>query len=88
MPEPTVRSILRIASVLTMLVGAILTTQTLLAQAAVSRSLASTSANLHVEASGMLGTLGGYAIAAQALTIGWGVLLYYSSDAFARHITR
>lgn len=86
MKQDVARSVLRILGIATTLVGAILTTQALIARMAVSEALSAAPAGMQVRATGMLGEMGSYAIVAQAVTLGFGVAVFYLSPVLARHV--
>lgn len=87
MNEEVARSGLRIIGVVTMLVGGILTTQAVIAQVALTRSLEA-APGVQFQTSGMLGDLGAHAIVAQAVTVAFGLLLFFLSPILAARVAK
>ncbi|HVS10925.1 MAG TPA: hypothetical protein VMS76_13740 [Planctomycetota bacterium] len=84
MTESTVRSILRIVAMVTILIGNILTTSTFVGLLATRSTLQG--ATMDVQVSGVVAEMGFYAVLGHALVIGWGLVLYATSPRLARHI--
>jgi hypothetical protein len=73
------RSILivfRVAGILTVLVGLILTTHTILQLVAVNSVTGNLPRGMNVNIKGTLGSMRGWAVVAQLSTVAWGVALY------------
>jgi hypothetical protein len=85
MNTASVRSILRIVAVITILVGDIGASTVAISTLGVSRFMESASqgTDLHMSVSGM----GGYAVLAWLVVAAWGAALYVLSPFIARHIT-
>jgi hypothetical protein len=86
MTEGTARSILRILAVVTMLVGAILTTSTAVGFLATRSTFQGAVGNMDVQVTGAIAEMGFYAVLAYVLVIAWGAVLYASSPSLARNI--
>ena len=85
MNEDTVRSILRLIAVVTILVGAVLVTITVLSLVGVSSTISTVQSGMRTQPTG-LAKLGFFAVAANAMIAVWGALLYYLSPFIARRI--
>ena len=88
MLEVVARSVLRILGIVTAMIGAILTLQACIAWMAVSTTLSGAPAGMQIEAKGMLGDMGIYAIVAQAVTVLFGVALFFASPVLARRVVQ
>jgi hypothetical protein len=88
MLEVVARSVLRILGIVTAMVGAILTLQAGIAWLAVSTTLSDAPAGMQARATGMLGDMGIFAIVAQAVTVLFGVALYFASPGLARRVVQ
>ena len=87
MTEGTARSILRILAVVTMFVGFILTSVTIVGIMS-ARSTLQVAGGMDVQVTGVVDEMGFYAVFGQVLVVGWGAVLYASSPSLARHIVR
>jgi hypothetical protein len=82
MTEECARAILRIIAVIVVMVGASLTTTTLVSIVAASNAMQN-AAGMTVQVSGMVAEMGGYAILSYLLVAAWGVLLFFWSPKLA-----
>ena len=87
MKEDTVVCVLRLAAVLTILVGAVLTTMTFIALIGTSRSMSAADQNVQIQVSGLVAEMGLFALLAHAAIAGWGFVLLAASQGIARRIT-
>jgi hypothetical protein len=86
MKEQHVRSVLRLIAVVTVLVGAYLTTATLVSFLAASNTMNGALEGLQVKLTGLVAEMGVYAVLSNALIAAWGLVLYYSSPKLAEMI--
>ena len=86
MSEENIRSILRVIAVVTILVGAILTTMALINLGAASSAVSGAGPGLQVRANDMVTQLGLYSVLAQLPIAVWGVALWVWSPSLARRI--
>jgi len=84
MKEETACSVLRIMGIATTLVGAILTIQSIIAFAGLGSAMSGAPSGVQIQATGALGSMGGYLIVAQAVTIALGVAFIFLSPRLAR----
>lgn len=80
--------ILRLAGVLTILVGCILTTQTIIQLIAGRSAMSNLPPGMSVNIQGAIGRVGGWAIVGQLAIVAWGALLIAVARPVARSITR
>lgn len=80
--------ILRLAGVLTILVGCILTTQTIIQLMAGRSTMSHLPAGLSINLQGAVGRIGNWAIVSQVAIVAWGGLLIAVARPLARSITR
>jgi hypothetical protein len=91
MNEDTARSLLRLIAVVTVLVGAILTTMTLVSLLGVNRTIeGAAAAGLHIDGPhrGIVGEIGSYALLAHGSIVVWGGLLYLVSPRLAAWVVK
>ena len=74
--QRSVLIVLRIAGILTILIGLILTTNTILQLVAVNSVMGNIPRGMNVNIKGTLGSMRGWAVLAQLLIVAWGVALY------------
>lgn len=86
MKEDSARSILRLIAVVTVLVGAVLTTVTLVSLFGVSSTIQGAAQGVHVQMTGMVAEMGFYLVLAHASIVAWGASLYLLSPRLARYI--
>lgn len=84
MQEETIRSILRLLAVVTMLVGVSLASATLVSL--VGASSAAAAPGLQVQVTGMVAEMGFYAVLSYAVVAAWGLVLYLLSEKLAAKI--
>jgi hypothetical protein len=75
--------VLRCAGILTVVIGLILTTQTVLALIAASSAAANLPRGMNVSLRGSVGKMGGWAIVAQLSISVWGAVLYGLAQSLA-----
>ena len=81
--------LLRLIAVVTVLVGAILTTMTLVNLLGVSRTIeGAAAAGVHIEDTGIVGEIGSYALLAHGSIVVWGGLLYLVSPRLAACVVK
>ncbi len=85
MTNETARSVLRLVAVATMLVGAILTTITIITLIGAT-SAAKDLQGMQVEITGAIGKMGFLAVLADVSIFGWGFLLFGISPSLAEKI--
>ena len=68
--------VLRVAGILTVLIGLILTTYTILQLVAINSVMRNPPRGLNVNIKGTLGSMRGWAVVAQLSIVAWGVVLY------------
>ncbi len=88
MDEGTIRSILRLIAVVTILVGTVQLTTTLVSLGGVTPSSPDELAVLQNRVNAQVYRMGLYMAAANALTVAWGALFYFWSASLARRIVR
>ena len=85
MSTQSVRSLLRIVAVLTILVGGIGVSTAIIGSFAIRQLMQSASEGLSVQSS--VGSAGLFAILSWLVVVAWGAALYQLSPGIARHIT-
>ena len=86
MKEDTVCSILRLIAVVTVLVGAILVTMTIVSLIGASSSMGSTGMGVTIRATGVVAKMGFFMVLANGMIAVWGLALYRLSPKLARWI--
>ena len=87
MKEDSARAILRLIAVVTVLVGAVLTTVTLVSLFGVSSTIQRV-VDGDVQATGLVTEIGFYAVLAYASIVAWGIVLFLLSPRLARYIVK
>ncbi len=87
MKEDSARAILRLIAVVTVLVGAVLTTVTLVSLFGVSSTIQGV-VDGDVQATGLVAEIGFYAVLAYASIVAWGIVLFLLSPRLARYIVK
>jgi len=80
MKEDVARSVIRLMALATTLVGIILTIQAIIASMAIRNTFGA-------QVSDIAGSIGGYGVLAQAITIAMGLILFAASSALAKQVT-
>ena len=75
--------VLRVAAILTVFIGLILTTLTILQLMAVGSISSNMPQGMNVNVKGTLGAMRGWAIVAQLSIVAWGVVLYKIADSLS-----
>lgn len=86
MKEDYARAILRLIAVVTILVGAVLMSATLVGILGTGSTVRGAPEGMQVKVTGMVAEMGGYAVLSQALIAAWGVLLYFLSPKLAKNL--
>ncbi len=86
MKEETACAVLRLMGIAATLVGLILTIQSILAFVGISSAFSDASGGVQLDATGPLGSMGGYVIFAHGVTIALGVALVFVSPRLARFV--